>query len=228
MRLLPNIGPNTTAAKLDGARGSLLAAQARIDQLVADRAVKIAADGDIGEVQRIDLQLEQDRGQISALTERIAGLESRQAAEAQVRRESEHRQAIERFSQTLAPIHGAAEEIEDAIKKLSAAVNKYQSAAGFAAGAWPPGIVPWNSDHLAGGRLGQLLQEALAPGGLCRRRGSDIVPGPAASEFTDMASTAAERSAGFARGEQQHHDALMKDLRSQSAPEEPALVEDAA
>lgn len=216
------------AAKLDHTQSDLRGVQTRLDRLAADRAAAVAGDGDIEAVRKIDVEIEAARGQIVAYGERITSLEARVAAEEQTRREAEHREAIERFSKTLAPIGDAAVAIEEAVRALAVAVTRYETAAAVAAAAWPAGVVAWNSHHLSGGRLGELLQECLAPGGLCRRRGSDILPGPDAREFTDKAATADQRCAGFGQGERKHHAALMEDLRAQPVPEPAPALEDAA
>ena len=214
-----------TSAKLDSMRASLRATEARLVQLAADRAAAVADDSDVKSIRTIDAAIEESRRDVAAYADKIVVLEARLAAEEQTRRAAEHAAGIERFGKTLAPIGDAAAAIEEAVRALAAAVNRYERAAATAAAAWPAGVVAWNAHHLSGGRLGELLQECLAPGGLCRRRGSDILPGPGAREFTDKAATADQRCAGFGNGERAHHAALMEDLRAQPVPE-PALVDD--
>lgn len=228
MGMIPAILP-TTASKLDSARNSLDAVQARLVRLADDRVAAVVGDGDVEAVRKVDLEIEKARGEIVAYGERIAALEARAAVEERARREAEHRAAIERFGKTLAPIADAADDMERSARAFVAALNRYQRATAAAAAAWPPGVVAWNSDHLAGGRMGEMIRECFSPGGLWRRRGSDILPGPSGYEYAERASTADQRVAGFADGERRHHTALMEDLRSQPVSEPmPALDELAA
>lgn len=216
------------AAKLDHTRSDLRGVQTRLDRLAGDRAAAVAGDGDIEAVRKIDVEIEAARGQIVAYGERITSLEARVAVEEQTRREAEHRAAIESFSKTLPPIGDAAADVEEAVRALAGALNRYQRATAVAAAAWPPGVVAWNSDHLAGGRMGEMIRECFSPGGLWRRRGSDIVPGPTGYEYAEKAGTADQRVSGFAQGERKHHAALIEDLRAAPWIPASALVEDAA
>ncbi len=218
---------STTASSFDGARASRRATEARLEKLAAHRAAAVSGDAEIDVVRKIDTEIAAAHGEITAYGERITALEARLAEEEQKDRERRQKEAVEHFGGKLAPIASAAQEIEDAAEKFAAAVVKYGRAAKEAAANWPIGVPAWNSDHLAGGRMGELIERAFSPGAIWRRKGSDILPPPSGYEWAERAATAASRVMGFAQGERDHHAALMEDLRAQPVPEPaPALDDD--
>lgn len=224
---LPAIIGGGTAAKIETVRGQLGAAQARLDRLAGDRAAAVAGDAEIEAVRTIDGEIETARGEIVAYAERITALEGRLAVEEQERREADHKAAVEKFGKKLTPIEAAADDLETLLAGIGPAVGRYQRALASAAAAWPSGVPKFNSQHLDGGRLGDLLKATFSPGGLWRRHGNALIAGPDGREYVERAAGAGPRVAGFAQSERNHHAELMQDLRAAAVPE-PALDDDAS
>ncbi len=211
---LPATLRRDTASKLEAARTDLEAAERKLAELNSQRTAALSADDD-EVIAPIDDAIVRQHRVIAVKRDRLPILEAKLVAEQRIEREREHREAIDRFEVTLAPLAAASDKLEQAILAVAVAAREFDRAADIAQRTWPPGVTAWAASHLEGGRAGDLLRECFSPGGLWRRLGERVVAGPDASEYFAKAISADERAAGFAQLEREHHKTLMADLRAQ-------------
>ena len=133
----------STEASLTSTRDAMAAANSKIAELAAERALKLEQDGDpVGEIQRIDTALTTHRNSIVICEARIKVMIERRRQEHRAEFERQKTAAIAQIAKHLQRREAAAAKIESALAEIKATYATLLEADRQAFNGWPDVVRP--------------------------------------------------------------------------------------